>query len=91
MIIDFDLMQSALEKIVHYYGNVAPAPTVSDWANNLYIRVSEDIDSIRMSEIMMVERLWTERDGFTNPSNAANLVYKLMHRLGQDTTGHLGF
>jgi hypothetical protein len=90
-IIDFDNLQSTLEKIVHYYDRVSPAPTVSNWANDLYIRVSEDIDSIRMVEIMMADRLYSERDGMMNPSEAANQVFKLMNRLGQDTTGHCGY
>lgn len=87
--IDFDMLQATLEKIVGHYEKTAP--TVSDWANDLFIRISDDMDSIRMVEIMMAGRIWNEKEGFMDGSNAANQVFKLMHRMGQDTTGHFGF
>lgn len=89
--IDFDKLQLTLEKIVEHYSRHCPAPTVANWANDLYIRVSEDIDSIRMVEIMLAGRLWNEKEGFTQANEAANQVFKLKHRLGQDTTGDFGF
>ena len=88
--IDFDAIQAGLEKIVS--GFEKSAPTVSDWANDLYIRVSEDFDSIRLVEIRAAEMIVKEWGFYQgSPSLAANMIYKLMHRLGQDTTGHAGF
>jgi hypothetical protein len=87
--IDFDMLQATLEKVVGAYEKTAP--TVSDWANDLFIRISEDMDSIRLVEIMMAGRIYNEREGFMGPHEAANQVFKLMHRMGQDTKGHFGF
>lgn len=86
--IDVDAITTALEAIVGAYEK--SAPTVSEWANDLYIRVNERPEEVRLVEILMVRRI---RSGMTwmDPSSAANQVYKLMNRLGQDTRGHFGF
>lgn len=66
------------------------APTVSAWADDVYRRMNSDLDSVKISELIMLDRLF--RDGeWESPSLAANAVYKLMYRLGQDTSGHAGY
>lgn len=84
--IDFDKLQTTLTAIVNDYEKTAP--TVSDWANDLYVRLTDDVDSIRLVEIMAADDIHASK---MHPSYAANKVYKLMNRLGQDTTGHTGF
>lgn len=88
--IDFDAIQAGLEKIVNHFEK--SAPTVSNWANDLFIKVSEDFDAIRLVEIRTAERIISDCMGSLNGSSyAANMVYKLKNRLGQDTTGDFGF
>lgn len=66
------------------------APTVHDYLDGLYIRISTKPSDVRLSEMLFVETLI--EDGHWMQANyAANRVYKLMHRLGMDTTGHAGF
>lgn len=66
------------------------APTVCDWANALYARLNDEPDGVRLSELLAVER-FIEAGQWENPNVAANRIYKLMHRLGQNTEGHAGF
>jgi hypothetical protein len=87
--VDYDKLQETLERIVLHFEKTAP--TVSNWANDLYIRLAEDIDSVRLVEIRLAGRIYSREEGLMQPSEAANQVFKLMHRLGQDTTGQAGF
>lgn len=66
------------------------APTVSDWANDLYIRLAEKMDEVRLVEIVTAQML-LEEGQWLHPNFAANRIYHLMNRLGQDTTGHIGY
>ena len=66
------------------------APTVYTWLNDLYARLMATGDDVVLSELSMVERL--KEDGqWYQPNYAANAVYKLLDRLGRDTTGQAGF
>lgn len=72
----------------HYYEKTAP--TVSDYLDGLYQRLERKPDDVRLSEILMAQRL-LENGLYMAPALAANTVYKLMNRLGMDTTGHAGY
>ena len=79
-------IQKALVAICGHYEKTAP--TVADWADDLYIRMNEEPDSVRLTELNVAVDL-AALD--LQPNYAANRVYKLMSRLGMDTTGHAGF
>lgn len=66
------------------------APTVEAWLDDLYIRLGGNADRVFLDELLAVCKL--REDGvWMHPNAAANLVYHLQHRHGQDTTGHAGF
>jgi hypothetical protein len=77
-----------LTRVADHYEKTAP--TVCDWANNLYIRIHENSDKVALAELLFVNRFVEERQ-WMPPNYAANQVYHLMSRLGQDTAGHAGF
>ena len=86
--LDMDSIRKFIEKIVFEYEKTAPA--VSQWADLLYIRLNEDIYSVKIIEVITAHML-LENDTWEHPNYAANRVYKLMDMLGQDTTGLVGF
>lgn len=82
-----DFMKYLETAVAHYERS---APTVSGFLDGLYIRINEKPDAVRLSEIAAARRLLGP-DGWAHPNYAANAIYHLMHRLGQDTTGQAGF
>ena len=80
-------MQLITEACAHYEKS---APTVERYLDDLYIRVNENADSVVLSELLFVGRLREEGE-WMHPNYAANGVYKLLVRLGRDTTGQAGF
>lgn len=85
--IDHKAIEAALAKIANHYEK--SAPTVERWADALYRKFnSKEHGSILLDEINTAANL-SACD--LHPNTAANIVYKLMHRLGQDVTGHAGF
>ncbi len=87
---DWELIDGMAKDVVYHYEKTAP--TVSRWADELYMRLNEDPAHVRVAELMLLEDLWPETGKEpVHPNIAANRVYKMMHRLGQDTTGHAGF
>jgi hypothetical protein len=66
------------------------APTVTAWADDLYQRISDAPEKVVLSEILAVQHL-LENGEWEQANMATNRIYHLMHRLGQDTTGHAGF
>ena len=89
MRIDLDGICRDLTAVAEHYEK--SAPTVADWANDLYVRIGDSPDTVTLTELRMVTRMADTDGGWTHPNVAANLVYKLMNRLGRDTTGHAGF
>ena len=86
--IDFNAIESFLTEATGHYET--SAPTVSTWLDNLYLRVNEDRDNVRLSELQLLMRL-KENGVYAQPNYAANIVFHLQTKLGQDTTGHAGF
>lgn len=86
--IDIEAIQAFLARVVSYYEKTAP--TVSAYADDLYIRLSDDLYSVKLIEVMRVQAL-LEGDIWEHPNLAANRIYSLMNALGQDTTGHAGY
>ena len=66
------------------------APTVHDYLDGLFRRVENDASNVRLSELYFITDLKCDGE-FLQPNYAANAVYKIMQRLGMDTTGHIGF
>lgn len=85
---DIHAISAHLTAVCDHYERTAP--TVRDWADALYVRIGDEADGVRLSEVMTAVGL-NDADGWLPPPLAANRVYKLMSRLGQDTTGHAGF
>lgn len=83
-----DLLAKLVALVNHFEKT---APTVAEWANALYIKIGDNPDEVRLSELVQVEALYGDGRNIEAPNLAANRVYKLMNRLGQDTTGHAGF
>ena len=86
--INLKALRDFLARVVMQYEK--SAPTVSRWADDLYIRVGEDIRSIQLVELLQAQAL-LENGQWEQPNYAANRIYKLMDSLGQDVTGHAGF
>lgn len=85
-----ELLQAAearLTTIVEHYEKTAP--TVSEWADDVYRRMHGNADAVRLSELMLADNLLNPEP--MHPNYAANRVYKLMSRLDMETTGHAGF
>lgn len=81
-----------LEEAVTHYETTAP--TVAAHCDDLYRRLTTkvaDSDSPRMIELIAVGSIHDEKAGWLLPNVAANLIYKIRHRLGMDVTGHAGF
>lgn len=66
------------------------APAVSDYLDDLYIRINHSVEKVLLVEMIIVSAL--KVDGkWEMPAFASNRCYKLMNRLGMDTTGLAGF
>jgi hypothetical protein len=88
MRLNIDEFMHWLEEAVPHYEKTSP--TVSAYLDDLYIRITNRPSDVSLSELFGAEELQEEGD-WLQPNYAANHVYKLMHRLGMDTTGHAGF
>jgi hypothetical protein len=87
-IIDWQAFYTFLENAVSEYQKTAP--TVADYCDHLYRRINNAPNTVFLQELLTVERL-LENGQWMLPNYAANTIYKLMHSLGIDTTGHAGF
>jgi len=88
IMIDIDALLTFLARVVAQYEQ--SAPTVSKWADDLYMRLSDDMYSVRLIEVVTAQRL-LEDDQWEHPNYAANRLYHLMEEVGQITTGHAGY
>lgn len=87
-LIDLGAIATYLIHVVQQYET--SAPTVSAWADALYITLSEDPGKATVRELLTAQDL-CEAGIWEHPKLAANRIYKLMHAMGKDTTGQLGF
>jgi hypothetical protein len=67
------------------------APTVSRWADRLFVMVDEEPEHVSFLEVLALFKVMDADGSPMSPQFAANYVYKIMDKLGQDTTGHAGF
>lgn len=74
-----------LELAVHHYQQ--SAPRLSEWLDEMYIRLGEEAwKTITLEEIQQIQYLYAD-DCWLNPYNAQNNIYRLLNRIGKDTTG----
>lgn len=66
------------------------SPYVSNYLNDLYIRICEAPDEVVLSELLFASRL-VDSGIWLHPNTAQNDLYHLMTRLNLDTTGMIGF
>jgi len=77
-----------LEEAAGHYEKTAP--TVERYVDDLYRRMGEKPDTVVLTELLTVEGL--RDDGiWEQPNYAANRIYRMLDRLGRDTTGQAGF
>jgi hypothetical protein len=86
MMIDFELIYQKCSDVFTEYKDTAP--TVSRWADDLYMRIRDNTRIILLDEIIVLSYII---DNHCDGNTAANVVYKLYDRLGWDTTGMAGF
>ena len=85
--IDIDGMMKALSEICKQYEKTAPA--VSQWADDLYMRLQEEPDTIMLGELMIINHLMA--DGWLSPNHAQNTLYHRLDRLGMSTVGMIDY
>lgn len=86
--IDIVAIRLFLVEVVQHYED--SAPTVARWADDLYIRLGDNPGAVLLAELLTAQQL-KEEEQWALSNYAANIVYKQMYALGQDTTGHFGF
>jgi len=87
-LIDLDAISQHLSMVATHYEQ--SAPIVSHWADTLFMTMQEDLGKVTLREVFTASAL-LEEGRWERPNVAANRIYKLMERMGHDTTGHPGF
>lgn len=87
-LIDLEAINQHLTNVVRQYKT--SAPTVSQWANQLYMTLQEDTGKVTVREIFAASAL-REEGQWEQANMAANRIYKLQEVMKQDTTGQAGF
>jgi hypothetical protein len=78
-----------LTRVCDHYEKTAP--TVSDYADDLYRRTSQAPETVILLEVLKITEIHNSESGWQQPNHAANRVYHLLQTLGRDTTGQAGF
>ena len=87
-VMDFDALNEYLTAVVEQYQQ--SAPQVSQWADGLYMRVFNAPETVVLTELIAALNL--HADGAWAQANYVQIrIYKLLDRLGQDTTGWSNF
>lgn len=73
----------------HYQERKAPG-WFTDWLDDLYIRLAEDWGKVTLDELATLTSLNVDGHWLT-PTYAMNTAYKMLDRLGRDTTGIIGY
>ncbi len=77
-----------LAKIGEHYEKSAPC--IDRWADDLCVRLASQADKVVLTELLFAESLLDE-GVWQQPNYAQNSLYKLLTRLGRDTTGMSDF
>lgn len=76
------------QALKHYQEQKAPA-WFTDWLDELYIRLHEDLKGVSLYEMAILARLY--ENGWIGQPFAVNMIYKMFDHLGRDTTGIIGY
>jgi hypothetical protein len=88
--INTDTLQAFIQDACIHYEKSSPA--VSNYLDNLYIRVSEDTQHVSLFELLRTHQLYdVESEQWMNPNLAQNTVYKTLDILEMNTTGMIDF
>lgn len=87
--IDLVEAQNFIKQAMSHYAQKAPG-WFTDWLDDLYIRLGENWREITLDEVASLSRLYEEGDWMPQ-TLAVNAIYKLLDRLGRDTTGIIGY
>lgn len=72
----------------HYLSEKSPG-WFTNWLDELYIRLHDDLKGVSLYEMAILDRLY--ENGWMPQQLAVNLVYKMFDHLGRDTTGIIGY
>ena len=88
--IDITAMQAFIQQAMEHYQKQNAPGWLTDWLDDLYIRLADNWMAVTLDEMMILSSLNT--DGLWLQQNyAANTIYKMFRRLKRDTTGILGY
>jgi len=88
--IDTDNIRKFLESACLHYEKSSPA--VSNYLDDLYIRVGEDTQHVTLFELLRSQQLYDVESGeYMNANLAQNTVYKTLDILGMNNTGMIDF
>ncbi len=87
-LIDLDAISKHLSMVATHYERTAP--TVSHWADILFMTMQEDLGNVTLREIITASAL-LEEGQWEQPNFAANRIDKLMESMHKDTTRYAGF
>jgi hypothetical protein len=88
--IDLEIARKFIQKAMSHYEKQSAPGWFTDWLDDLYIRLGENINAVPLEELVLLSRLH-EEDGWTPQSLAVNTIYKMFDRLGRDTTGMISY
>lgn len=87
--LDIALFKKFLEEAVKHYEQ--SAPRLSTWLEEMYIRLGEEEwKTITLEEIQQIQYLYVD-DCWLAAEWAQNNIYRLLNRMGKDTTKIAGF
>ena len=86
--IDIDNIMTELQTICFHYEKSSPA--VSQWADDLYIRLQENPKVILLGELLIINHLQTS-EGLMPANYAQNILYHLLDSLELSTVGMIDF
>jgi hypothetical protein len=62
-----------------------------NWLNGLYTRLGDNARSVTLDEMLTLSSLEETSGQFMSEPLAMNTVYKMLDRLGRDTSGIIGY
>lgn len=89
LFLDTNAFKQFLAEAVKHYAE--SAPRLSEWLEEMYIRLGEeDWKTITLEEIQQIQYLYAD-ECWLGAEWAQNNIYRLLNRMGKDTTRIAGF
>ncbi len=80
-----------IEQAMRHYAEQRNIPGwFTDWLDDLYIRLSENLEGVTCYELWVLSRL-NEEGCWMGQALAVNTIYHMFDHLGRNTTGMLGY